>query len=476
MKKLGKELCLVLFALASVSFQLSTLKVMPANGKSTLSYLDHSNYSTLKTGGNLIGNRNIYGDNLRREKSIVRIEGPVSSSGVIIGRSGDTYFVLTTFHSINTQSEYTIHTQNGRRYTVTPRNYGARVRPIPEGIDLAIVEFQSDAIYQVATLSSGEIARSIPVHVIGWPEGTLQNPESSLFNVEGAVSQSRIISFEDGYQFAHTVPTRNGMSGGGVFNQYGHLIGIHGRRDGAIDPDSGIIISEPTSNWAIPIDNFLKLAFDDLKEHLNVIGGGQGGNTISTGTGGQEGNTIVTRGGGQEGNTIGTGTGGQEGNITVTRGGGQGGNTTGPEIFAPATLSGQVILSRASNLTNACIKFNEYSNGLPDGYQPFFTAWAPGGGPDIPMNYSSSAPCQGGYTLSRSLPSASLGGTLSIHDNIGLVDYVLVGNFSAELGSGCSDVGRVLSAVINWQAGGGRESASSSRIPIGGDYGWVCKP
>lgn len=357
----------------------------------------------------------------------VRIEGPDPSSGVIIGRNNDTYYVLTTRHSVESQSEYTVRTHDGRRHNISFHDYGTKVRFLDEGIDLAIVEFVSPLSYRIASLNAVGISASMPVRVVGWPGDTMQNPGGGVIALEGRVNLQRRVNHEGGYQFAHSIITSAGMSGSGVFNESGHLIGIHGRRDISCDENISLNNCERvfSLNWAIPISTFLSIAFDDLKKHLNVIDEGP-----------------------------------EE-------------DTTDPDL---ATLSGQVILSRASNSTNVCIKFNGYPNGLPDGYQPYFTAWAPGGGQDIPMSYSSSAPCQGGYALSRALPSSSLGGTLSIHDSIGLVDYVLVGNFSAELGGGCSDVGRVLSSVINWQVGGSRESASSSRIPIGGDYGWVCKP
>ncbi len=417
----------------------------------------------------------------------VRIEGPVPSSGVIVGKNNDTYYVLTTRHSVESQSEYTVRTNDGRRHNISFHDYGTKVRFLDEGIDLAIVEFVSTLSYRVASLNAVGISDSMPVRVVGWPGDTMQNPGGGVIALEGRVNLQRRVNHEGGYQFAHSIITSAGMSGSGVFNASGHLIGIHGRRDISCDENISLDNCERVFNlnWAIPISTFLSIAFEDLKEYLIVIDEGPGG--VTTGPGGEGPGGITTGPGGEGPGGVTTDPrserpggvttdprGERPGGVTTDpRGERPGGVTTDPDL---ATLSGQVILSRASNSTNVCIKFNGYPNGLPDGYQPYFTAWAPGGGQDIPMNYSSSAPCQGGYALSRALPSSSLGGTLSIHDSIGLVDYVLVGNFSAELGGGCSDVGRVLSSVINWQVGGSRESTSSSRIPIGGDYGWVCKP
>lgn len=427
----------LLLALSSITFQLLFFETTPTYSKSTDNYLGYSGYSDLEMDINMVGHKNIHESNVNIENSIVKINGPVSSSGVIIGRSNDVYFVITTLHSVNTKSEYTIYTHDGRSYDIALESYGEKVRPMPEGIDLAIVEFRSNRIYQVATLSPGEIDRSTPVHVVGWPEGTLQNPESSIFGIEGIVSQSRIISFEDGYQFAHNVPTRNGMSGGGVFNQDGHLIGIHGRRDGFINPDSNAVEIDPSSNWAIPIDNFLKLAFDDVIE------------------------AIVYRSDNLQPRS-------SNGSYEIE-------GLDGPIEVNPTSLSGQIVLSRIRNSTNICVVFDSFPKGLPSEYRPYFTAWAEGGDSDIAMEYSSTPSCQGGYVLSRSMPSNSFGGTLSIHDDIGLLNYVLVGSFSVDSGSGCSDVGVVLASVINWRSNRNREHASDSNIPISGDYGWVCQ-
>lgn len=142
----------------------------------------------------------------------------------------------------------------------------------------------------------------------------------------------------------------------------------------------------------------------------------------------------------------------------------------------PTLLRGQITLSRANDLTDVCLKIDGFPNGLPAGYEPYFTAWAPGGDSNTSMIFSSKKPCEGGYILSRDIPSISLGGTLSIHDEVGLIEYVLVGSFLPEPGAGCADVGMVLDSVIRWRSSQSRERTADSEIHATGDYGWVCRP
>lgn len=142
----------------------------------------------------------------------------------------------------------------------------------------------------------------------------------------------------------------------------------------------------------------------------------------------------------------------------------------------PTALQGSVTLSRVNNTTDVCVKFDGYDNGLPAEYTPYFIAWARGGDSNISMELSTDRSCRGGYILSKEAPSISLGGTLTIHDDVGLLGYVLVGSFVPEPGAGCTDVGTVSDSVIQWRSDWSRERTTDSKIHATGDYGWVCNP
>jgi len=82
------------------------------------------------------------------EKITVRIDFPGGNgSGTIIAHQGNKYYVLTAAHVVNREKEYTIVTPDGETYNV---DYNT-VKKL-EDIDLAVVQFQSKKVYQIATL------------------------------------------------------------------------------------------------------------------------------------------------------------------------------------------------------------------------------------------------------------------------------------------------------------------------------------
>jgi hypothetical protein len=156
-----------------------------------------------------------------------------------------------------------------------------------------------------------------------------------------------------------------------------------------------------------------------------------------------------------------------------------GGSEVDKKEVRPHELTGTVTLSRRNESTQVCLRIYGYNDGMPKKYHPVFHAWILGGGVDIPMKPSLDSSCNNGYVLASAMPTTSRGGTMSIHDdNVGFMDWVLVGNFAVEKGYGCEDVGLVEGSVIKWQSSGLREKISkglaSNKIPINGGYGWVC--
>jgi hypothetical protein len=146
-----------------------------------------------------------------------------------------------------------------------------------------------------------------------------------------------------------------------------------------------------------------------------------------------------------------------------------------PTKIDPRDLSGTVTLSRSNGLTKSCVRFSGFPSGLPTGYQPFFHAWVRGSGVDIPMSWSTTEPCKEAYSLIGNMPPSSRGGTMSIHDDRGFIDWVLVGSFSAEKGEGCNDVGVMQQSVMTWESSGRRENAGDMKMPINGAWGWLCQ-
>jgi Tfp pilus assembly protein PilF/V8-like Glu-specific endopeptidase len=189
----------------------------------------------------------------------VSIETPTSNgSGVIVSRQPGKYFVLTAAHVVrNQQNTYTIRTSDGQKYQIDKTSI------FPQGVDLAVVSFSSSKSYPVATIGNSDDAEEgSTAAVSGYPRSDKQLPVYSFRS--GRVVANSSQGLADGYGLVYSSSTLPGMSGGGVFNDKGELIAIHGKGD----------ITAPTSSTSsgvrlktgydlgIPINTFIKLAKD----------------------------------------------------------------------------------------------------------------------------------------------------------------------------------------------------------------------
>lgn len=192
-------------------------------------------------------------------------------SGVIIARQGKTYHVLTVAHNfskrfVDANTPYGIRTWDRQVHRVKQINDG-RGCPLSgsgvsdvavvrfgcrdengdvQGIDIAIVSFESDEDYAVATLGDASTVNiGDTVYVSGWPDPekeAIVQPDGKLKCVQakiprrqrrlawGAVSGKISPALENqGYSIFYTDNTRAGMSGGPVFDSKGRVVGTHGR-------------------------------------------------------------------------------------------------------------------------------------------------------------------------------------------------------------------------------------------------------
>jgi tetratricopeptide (TPR) repeat protein/S1-C subfamily serine protease len=209
----------------------------------------------------------------KSQRITVWIDGPQErdGSGVIIGKDGNVYTVLTAEHVVPTQAQdgkYDIVTSDNQR---CPVNY-RRVKKLP-GADLAVLQFTSNRSYPVAMLASykpGEDRRY--VFVSGWLPSNPSNPLSQrlftvstglLFGRESSPFWTRdFVSLTYGYELVYTNLTNPGMSGGPVLDTQGRVIGIHGRADG-IDTIDQAGQSRPIQlffSLGIPVSTFVNLA------------------------------------------------------------------------------------------------------------------------------------------------------------------------------------------------------------------------
>jgi tetratricopeptide (TPR) repeat protein len=179
----------------------------------------------------------------------VLINGQNPGSGVMISKTGTTYYLLTAKHVVATPDEYEIVTPSGKTY---PVNYN-QVTKLPQS-DLAVVSFTSNESLTLASLGdSNAVSQGESIYISGWPAPDAAITQPSQITTKGELSGTSPNN-ADGYALLYDVSTGPGMSGGPIFNGNGQVIGIHGRAAGnEVSGKVGI-------NLGIPIHLFLQQA------------------------------------------------------------------------------------------------------------------------------------------------------------------------------------------------------------------------
>jgi tetratricopeptide (TPR) repeat protein len=152
------------------------------------------------------------------------IQGQGSGSGVIISKVGNTYFVLTAKHVVQSQDEYTVTTPSGKKY---PLDY-KQIKKLAD-LDLAVAQFTSEENLSIAQLGNSEtVDQGDIIYVSGWPVEDKAITKRSHLTTEGRIAGVQSGN-ADGYELMYGNSTGPGMSGGPIFNSNGQVIGIHGR-------------------------------------------------------------------------------------------------------------------------------------------------------------------------------------------------------------------------------------------------------
>ncbi|NER36119.1 MAG: tetratricopeptide repeat protein [Oscillatoria sp. SIO1A7] len=160
------------------------------------------------------------------EAITVRIDGPgAGGSGFIVELEGNTYTVLTNWHVVDREGDYTVKTADGRQHRVA---YG-QIQELP-GADLAILSFTSSQRYRVAELgNSDRVTSPQTVYVSGWINPLPAIPEPSYSFIDGKITSVLPQPNDRGYSLVYnTSGNYKGMSGGPALDEEGRVVGING--------------------------------------------------------------------------------------------------------------------------------------------------------------------------------------------------------------------------------------------------------
>jgi len=140
-------------------------------------------------------------------------------SGVIIERKGSQYTVLTAMHlfeDIDVEIPFTIRTADYSFYKVNKES----IQQI-ENLDLAIFTFKTDKEYEKANFSNISTLKKDDVL---FSSGFV---DSNFYFQKGKLIASSNLKVKDGNQLIYTSKVVPGMSGGGIFDNHGKLVGVN---------------------------------------------------------------------------------------------------------------------------------------------------------------------------------------------------------------------------------------------------------
>jgi serine protease Do len=195
-------------------------------------------------------------------------------SGTILKHIDGVYTVLTSAHVLKAgKSPYTVQTPDNKRYLVE------RILETQYQKDVVLLQFRKlQTNYSVANI--GRIDRLVAgekIYAAGFPLNIRPKIGYQLGNQltfrEGSFVVLLDKPLKDGYRLAYTTPVDLGMSGGGIFNKRGEIIGINGLRDDPIwdipmkyedgtEPSSAIQKMIFRASIGIPIQDILYVFSD----------------------------------------------------------------------------------------------------------------------------------------------------------------------------------------------------------------------
>ena len=171
-------------------------------------------------------------------------------SGVIVRKTGNTFYVLTNNHVAGSATKISIKLNDGREFE--GKLVGADSR-----IDVALVSFESkDSTIPVAALGDSDKVQPGDICLaFGAPLGYSQSVTQGIVSAVGR-SESSMSSISDYIQTDAAI--NQGNSGGPLVNIYGEVIGINTWIASSSGGSVGLGFAIPINNLKSAIDSFIK--------------------------------------------------------------------------------------------------------------------------------------------------------------------------------------------------------------------------
>lgn len=170
-------------------------------------------------------------------------------SGVIIRKTGDTYYLLTNHHVAGTANEIQVKMYDGREFT-------GKLVGGDERKDIALVSFESkDASIPVARMGdSDSVQTGDIVFAVGSPLGYMSSVTQGIISAVGR-SGGPNGNINDFIQTDAAI--NQGNSGGPLVNIYGEIVGINSWIASSSGGSQGLGFSIPINNVKKAIDDFI---------------------------------------------------------------------------------------------------------------------------------------------------------------------------------------------------------------------------
>ncbi|MBD2622179.1 tetratricopeptide repeat protein [Microcystis flos-aquae FACHB-1344] len=212
--------------------------------------------------------------NAQIERSIRQVTVKITSeinrgSGIIIGKKGSIYLVLTNAHVTRGATTLQIQTHDGQTRT-------ASIAPnsLLKDKDLALVEFSDTRDYPIAKIRAISPDAELDITVTGYSAETGQYTTDN-----GKIEQTSDRPLREGYSVGYSGDIVQGMSGGGIFFE-DELIGINGRsahpilsnyiyEDGT-KPTDAEIQQMRAVNWGILLNTLLTYIRPEILSAYNL--------------------------------------------------------------------------------------------------------------------------------------------------------------------------------------------------------------